>query len=160
MGGARSLRARLLLLWLLSLAAAAGVAALILALDRASTAARTAEAEVTLARAAERLAGAYDFYAAGLDRAPDDPRFVQGLGAVVRAALAGAEGVEGGSGRNSTARSLMLSRPMKEVASRAISRRRKALLSLRSTPKRGKSGRRLPGESVASGRRFCFTPAR
>ena len=47
MGGVRSLRARLVLLWLLSLAAAVVVAALILALDRASTAARTAEAEVT-----------------------------------------------------------------------------------------------------------------
>jgi signal transduction histidine kinase len=96
MGGVRSLRARLVLLWLLSLAAAVVVAALILALDRASTAARTAEAEVTLARAAERLAGAYDFYTAGLARAPEDAHFMHGLGTVVRAALAGVEGVEGG----------------------------------------------------------------
>ncbi len=104
--GLRSLGARLTLLWLLSLAAAAAIAGLIFALERASTAAHIAQAEVTLVRAAERLAGAYDFYATGLARPPDDASFVQGLAAVVRAALAGAEGVEGGiwqEGRGSLA---------------------------------------------------------
>ncbi len=66
------------------------------ALYRSSTAARTAEAEIGLAHAAERLVGAYAFYVTGLSQVPDDPRFLRGLDDVVRAALAGAEGVEGG----------------------------------------------------------------
>jgi len=95
----RSLRSRLLVLWLLSLLASAAVGVLLVQLYQLSTVARTGQAEAVAARACDLVRDRYAFYAAGWD-GPVPPLSDAGLrrdlAAVVALALVRQPGVEGG----------------------------------------------------------------
>ena len=95
----RSLRARLAVVWLLSLAAAVAVGWLLLQLYRQGTTAQVARATATVARGCERIADGYAFYATGWAGPPGglaDARTRRDLTALVQVALAGSAGVQGG----------------------------------------------------------------
>ena len=97
--GVRSLRARLFVVWLLSLAAACAVAWLLLQLYRQSTSAQVARAAAAAAQGCERIADGYAFYATGWAGPPGgqpDARLRRDLTAIVQVALAPSRGVEGG----------------------------------------------------------------
>jgi signal transduction histidine kinase len=94
-----SLRARLFVVWLLSLAAACAVGWLLFQLYRQSTSAQLARAEAAAARGCERIADRYAFYVtgwAGPVQASADPALRRDLTTVVDLALADIRGVEGG----------------------------------------------------------------
>ena len=94
-----SLRARLFVVWLLSLAAACAVGWLLFQLYRQSTSAQLARAEAAAARGCERIADRYAFYVtgwAGPVQASADPALRRDLTTVVDLALADSRGVEGG----------------------------------------------------------------
>jgi signal transduction histidine kinase len=95
----RSLRSRLLVLWLLSLLACAAVGVLLVQLYGQSTTAQTGRAEAEVARACDLIRDRYGFYVTGW-RGPVPPLSDAGLrrdlGAVVTLALARQDGVEGG----------------------------------------------------------------
>ncbi len=95
----RSLRARLFVVWLLSLAAACAVGWLLLNLYRESTSAQVARAAAAVAQACDRIADGYAFYATGWAGPPGgqpDARLRRDLTAIVQVALATSRGVEGG----------------------------------------------------------------
>ena len=95
----RSLRSRLLLLWLLSLAACAAVGVLLVQISAQSTAAQVGRAEAVAARACGLIGERYDYYTTGW-RGPapplDDAKLVQDLTAATILALSHQAGVEGG----------------------------------------------------------------
>ncbi|MBN9511398.1 MAG: HAMP domain-containing histidine kinase [Alphaproteobacteria bacterium] len=94
-----SLRARLFVVWLLSLAAACAVGWLLFQLYRQSTSAQLARAEAAVARGCERIADRYAFYVtgwAGPVQASADPALRRDLTTVVSLGLADSRGVEGG----------------------------------------------------------------
>lgn len=95
----RSLRARLFVVWLLSLAAACAVGWLLLQLYRQSTTAQVARASAAVAQGCERIADGYTFYASGWAGPPGgraDASLRRDLAALVKVALAASPGVEGG----------------------------------------------------------------
>jgi signal transduction histidine kinase len=94
----RSLRGRLVVLWLVSLASALAVGALLVALYRSSAAEQVARARAVLAHACDEIGERYRFYAAGWTPPADlrDPGLASGLAATTALALAHAAGVEGG----------------------------------------------------------------
>ncbi len=96
---ARSLRSRLVLLWGLTMAAAAAVAVLFTVVYERSAKAEIGRQEAVLERACADIRGRYGFYTTGVTSgAPllDDPGFAQDLARVVRTALIDRPGVEGG----------------------------------------------------------------
>ncbi len=99
MPGVRSLRARLFVVWLLSLAAACAVGWLLVQLYRQGTTAQVARAVAAVTQGCERIADRYAFYAAGWAgpaKGELDGRLRRDLVTVVQVALAGRSGVEGG----------------------------------------------------------------
>ena len=95
----RSLRARLFVVWLLSLAAACAVAWLLLQLYRQSTSAQVARAAAAAAQACDRIADRYAFYATGWSGpagGQPDVRLRRDLAEVARVALGPFPGMEGG----------------------------------------------------------------
>ncbi len=93
------MRARLLLVWVLSLATSIVIGVLLANLSRQSSTARVGRAEAVVARACDMIRDRYDFYTAGWSGpppAPGDLSFSKGLAEVVAAALEGQTGVEGG----------------------------------------------------------------
>jgi signal transduction histidine kinase len=95
----RSLRARLFVLWVLSLAASAAVGVLLVQLYRQSTAAQVQRAEAMVARACDTIRDRYTVYvqnSTGADAAETNPRFRANLATLVSAALAHQSGIEGG----------------------------------------------------------------
>ena len=95
----RSLRSRLLLLWLLSLLACAAVGALLVQLYQLSASAQTGRAEAVVARACDLIRDRYAFYTAGWNGPVpplSDPSLRRDLAAIVILALARQSGVEGG----------------------------------------------------------------
>ncbi len=94
-----SLRARLLILWLLSLTAALVVGLLLERLYRESSAAQTGRANQALAQACDAIADRYAYYSAGWDgpaRGQEDAALRDDLRNVVTAGLIGQTGVAGG----------------------------------------------------------------
>lgn len=95
----RSLRSRLLALWLMSLAASVAVGVLLVQLYQLSATAQAARAEAAVARACDLLRDRYGAYAAGWAGPappPGDERFRHDLAAAAWLALSGQDGVEGG----------------------------------------------------------------
>ncbi len=95
----RSLRSRLVVAWVLSLAAALAVGAVLVQLYRQSSAAQSGLGAAVLGQACEAVAETYSFYVAGWTGprdARDDVAFRRDLEAVVRLALAGRPGLDGG----------------------------------------------------------------
>ncbi len=94
----RSLKFRLLGIWLLSLVASLAVAGLLIQLDRQSTRALVQRAEAVVARSCDLIDDRYRFFVAGVSGIPPaaDDRFRQGLAAAVGIALGRQDGVEGG----------------------------------------------------------------
>jgi signal transduction histidine kinase len=95
----RSLRSRLVLLWLLSLAACVGVGVLLVQLYQQSTTAQVGRAQAIAARACDLIGDRYAFYATGW-HGPSPSLNEEGLRrdltAAVSVALARQDGVEGG----------------------------------------------------------------
>ena len=95
----RSLRSRLLALWVLSLAACATVAVLLVQLSAQSTAAQVERAKAVVARSCDLIRDRFAFYATGW-RGPvpplDDAGLRDDLRTAVTLALAHQDGVEGG----------------------------------------------------------------
>ena len=97
--GLRSLRFRLLLVWVLSLAACVAVSVLLIRLFQQTTAAQVARAEAVIARSCDLIRDRYDAYTAGSQGpvpASDDQRLRHDLTAAVALALLHQDGVEGG----------------------------------------------------------------
>lgn len=95
----RSLRSRLVVLWLLSLLACGAVGVLLVQLYHLSTTARTGQAEAVVARACDLIRDRYAFYIAGWNGpvpSLSDPALRRDLAAVAGIALARQPGVEGG----------------------------------------------------------------
>jgi len=95
----RSLRARLLVLWVFSLAACVAAGALLVQISGQSTAAQIQRGEAVVARACDLIRERYAFYATdwrGPVPALDDPGLRADLEAAVSLALARQPGVEGG----------------------------------------------------------------
>ena len=95
----KSLRARLFVVWLLSLAASCAVGVLLVQLYRQSTSAQTARAEAAIAQACERIADRYAYYTNGWTppaNATQDPGLRRDLATVVAVALSDSFGIEGG----------------------------------------------------------------
>ncbi len=100
----RSLRSRLLVLWLLSLLACAAVGVLLVQLYEQSTSAQTGQAEAVVARACDLIRDRYAFYTAGWHGPvpplsppdKDGAALRRDLTAVITLALAHEAGVEGG----------------------------------------------------------------
>lgn len=101
----RSLRSRLVLLWVLSLAACVAVGVLLVQLYRESTAAQAGRAQVLAARACDLIRDRYAFYATGwhgpISDASDEG-LRRDLTALVDLALVREDGVEGGIWRAGT----------------------------------------------------------
>ncbi len=98
-GNVRSLRARLFVVWLLSLAAACAVGWLLLQLYRQSSSAQVARAAAAAAQACDRIADGFSFYAtgwAGPAGGQADARLRRDLTTIVQVALAASVGMEGG----------------------------------------------------------------
>ena len=97
--GVRSLRARLFVVWLLSLAAACAVGWLLVQMYRQSTSAQVARAAAAVAQACDRIADGYAFYAtgwAGPRGGVADERLKRDLATLAQVALSASRGVEGG----------------------------------------------------------------
>jgi hypothetical protein len=100
-----SLRSRLVLLWVLSLAACVAVGILLVQLYRQSNAAQVGRAQILAARACDLIRDRYAFYATGWhDPIPgaNDEGLRRDLTAAVDLALAREDGVEGGIWRAGT----------------------------------------------------------
>src|SRR5260370_853479 len=94
-----SLRSRLLLLWVLSLAACIAVSVLLIQLYQQSTAAQVGRAQAVAARACDLIRDRYAFYAAGWHGpvpALTDQDLRRDLTTAVTVALARQDGLEGG----------------------------------------------------------------
>ena len=95
----RSLRARLIVLWILSFCASIAVGGLLIELSRSSTQAQIGRAAAVIAHACDLIHARFGFYATdwtGPVPAFTDSRLRSDLTAVVSVALANQEGVEGG----------------------------------------------------------------
>ena len=92
----RSLRFRLLALWVMLVVSGAATAILLYQSYRQSANARLSRSEELVARACRDIADRYQFYVSGWSGAPIDDRLKQELTGVVQTALSGAVGVEGG----------------------------------------------------------------
>ena len=95
----RSLRARLILLWVIVVAASLTAGVLMVGLFRQSTTAQIGRAEAVIARSCDAIARDYRFYTTGWSGpAPqlDDAKLRQSLTNVVQVALRDQVGVEGG----------------------------------------------------------------
>ena len=95
----RSLRSRLFVLWLLSLAASLAVGVLLVGLYRQSATVRLSGAEQTVAEACDAIAERYGYYAAGWAGPPSgqpDAAFRADLATVVDFALSPYPGIAGG----------------------------------------------------------------
>lgn len=94
----RSLKFRLLGIWLLSLLASLAVAGLLVQLDRQSTRALVQRAEAVVAQSCDMIDDRYRFFVAGVSVVPPatDIAFRRGLTAAVALALDHQKGVEGG----------------------------------------------------------------
>jgi signal transduction histidine kinase len=92
----RSLRFRLLALWVMLVASGAATAFLLYESFRQSSNARLARSEESVARGCREIADRYQFFVSGWSGAPIDDRLKQELGGVAQTALASTMGVEGG----------------------------------------------------------------
>src|SRR6266571_9022894 len=92
----RSLRSRLLALWIMLVVSGVATGYLLFESFRQTANARLARSEELVARACRDLADRYQFFVAGWRGGPVDDQLKQQLTAVTLAALAGATGVEGG----------------------------------------------------------------
>jgi signal transduction histidine kinase len=92
----RSLRSRLLALWIMLVVSGATTAYLLFESFRQTSNARVARSEELVARACRDIADRYQFYVSGWGGAPVDVRLKQELVTVVQTALSNAVGVEGG----------------------------------------------------------------
>src|SRR5216684_334582 len=95
----RSLRARLIVMLLLLVAAAIAAGVLMVGLFRQSATAQAGQAEAEIGRACDAIAGAYRFYGAGWQGpapGPDDEKLRRDLTTVVQTALRDRAGIEGG----------------------------------------------------------------
>lgn len=102
-GGVRtrrwSLRGRLLILWVISLASAVAAGTMLVQLYRQSSIDQVAKAEAVAGRSCDEITSRYRFYVTGWTRPPKDLHdegLQQGLLAVLTIALARSPGVEGG----------------------------------------------------------------
>ena len=98
-GRGRSLRGRLVVLWVISVVAAGAAGTVLFQLYRQSSVDQTARAEAIVGRACDAITGRYQFYAAGWAEPPADladAGLAEGLRAVALVALARMPGVEGG----------------------------------------------------------------
>src|SRR5437016_14301705 len=91
----RSLRSRLLALWIMLVVSGVATGYLLFESFRLSANARLARAEELVARACRDLADRYQFFVAGWGGAPIDDQLKRQLTDVTQAALAGINGVEG-----------------------------------------------------------------
>jgi signal transduction histidine kinase len=92
----RSLRSRLLALWIMLVVSGATTAYLLFESFRQTSNARVARSEELVARACRDIADRYQFYVSGWGGAPVDDRLKQEFVTVVQTALSNAVGVEGG----------------------------------------------------------------
>jgi signal transduction histidine kinase len=92
----RSLRSRLLALWIMLVASGAATAYLLLESFRQTSNARVARSEELIARACRDIADRYQFFVTGWGGGPIDDWLKQELGTLVQVALSNATGVEGG----------------------------------------------------------------
>ncbi len=92
----RSLRSRLLALWIMLVVSGVATGYLLFESFQQTANARLARSEELVARACRDLADRYQFFVAGWRGGPVDDQLKQQLTAVTLAALAGATGVEGG----------------------------------------------------------------
>ncbi|MDQ2801786.1 MAG: sensor histidine kinase, partial [Pseudomonadota bacterium] len=121
----RSLRSRLFLVWMLSLAASVALGGLLAQLSRQTATAQVGQGEAVAARACDMIRERYGFYAIGwTGPAPPvgDPAFGRALGDVATVALAGQPGVEGGIWR-ATQGSVAFAFPTRHDASFPASQR-------------------------------------
>ena len=92
----RSLRSRLLALWIMLVVSGVATGYLLFESFRLTANVRLARSEELVARACRDLADRYQFFVAGWRGGPVDDQLKQQLIAVTQSALAGATGVEGG----------------------------------------------------------------
>src|SRR5229473_3112782 len=92
----RSLRSRLLALWVMLVVSGTATAYLLIESYQQTSNARVARSEELVARACRDIADRYQFFVTGWSGAPVDDRLKEELGTVVQAALSNAVGVEGG----------------------------------------------------------------
>ncbi|MFC5321178.1 sensor histidine kinase [Bradyrhizobium oligotrophicum] len=92
----RSLRSRLSALWLMLAVSGAATGYLLVESFQQSADARVARAQDLVVRACRDIADRYQFFVSGWSGAPVDDKLKQDLLPVVRSALSGAPGVEGG----------------------------------------------------------------
>jgi signal transduction histidine kinase len=92
----RSLRARLLALWIMLVVSGVATGYLLFESFQQTANARLARSEELVARACRDLADRYQFFVAGWGGGPIDNQLKQQLALVAQTALAGAPGVEGG----------------------------------------------------------------
>lgn len=92
----RSLRSRLLALWIMLVVSGVATGYLLFESFQQTANARLARSEELVARACRDLADRYQFFVVGWGGGPIDDQLKQQLAAVAQTALAGAPGVEGG----------------------------------------------------------------
>ena len=92
----RSLRSRLLALWIMLVVSGVATGFLLFESFQQTANARLARSEELVARACRDLADRYQFFVSGWRGGPIDDQLKQQLAAVAQTALAGAPGVEGG----------------------------------------------------------------
>jgi signal transduction histidine kinase len=92
----RSLRSRLLALWIMLVVSGLATGYLLFESFEQTANARVARSEELVARACRDLADRYQFFVAGWGGAPIDDQLKQQLTVVTQTALSGANGVEGG----------------------------------------------------------------
>jgi signal transduction histidine kinase len=92
----RSLRSRLLALWIMLVASGGATAYLLVESFQQTSNARIARSEELVARACRDIADRYQLFVSGWRGGPIDDRLKQELGTLVQAALSNAVGVEGG----------------------------------------------------------------
>ncbi|WP_354242740.1 HAMP domain-containing sensor histidine kinase [Bradyrhizobium sp. LA2.1] len=92
----RSLRSRLLALWIMLVVSGATTAYLLFESFRQTSDARVARSEELVARACRDIADRYQFFVSGWSGGPIDDRLKHEFGTLVRTALVNAVGVEGG----------------------------------------------------------------
>jgi signal transduction histidine kinase len=92
----RSLRSRLLALWIMLVVSGTATAYLLIESYQQTSNARVARSEDLVARACRDIADRYQFFVSGWRGAPVDDRLKEELGTLTQAALSSAVGVEGG----------------------------------------------------------------
>ncbi len=92
----RSLRSRLLALWIMLVVSGTATAYLLFESFQQTSIARVARSEELVGRACRDIADRYQFFVSGRGGAPVDDQLKQQLVTVVQAAVASATGVEGG----------------------------------------------------------------